>query len=69
MRGAIGSAGLVLQREAPLPVRGCKKTLEVCWRLVVGRPLILLLTIRRENACVKHELVCIVRDLLAGVWR
>ena len=33
--GAVWSAGIVLQQEAPLPVRGREKNLEVWERLVV----------------------------------
>ena len=63
--GAVGSAGLVSKREAPLPVCGHKKNLEVWERLIVRRPIIPFTTIRRENARVEHELVQVFHDLLA----
>ena len=63
--GAVGSAGLVSKREAPLSMCGREKHLEVWERLVVCRPLIPFSTIRRENACVEHKLVRVVHNLLA----
>ena len=65
VRGDVGSAGIVSQQEAPLPVCGREKNFEVRERLFVRSPLIPLSTIRRENAHVKHELLCIILDLLA----
>ena len=65
VRGVVGSAGIVSQREAPLPVCGLKKNLEVWERLVARRPLITFSKIRCENARVEHEMVRVVHDLLA----
>ena len=65
MCGAIGGTGLISNQEAPLTVCIREKNLEIWERLVVSRPLVPFPTIRRENACVEDELVCVVHNLLA----
>ena len=63
--GAIWSAGVVLQQEAPLPVCGREKHLEMWERLVVHCSLVPFPKIRRENSRVEDELVRVVLNLLA----
>ena len=63
--GALGGTGLVSNKEAPLPVCGCEKHLEMWERLVVHRSLFPFPKIRRENSRVEDELVRVVLNLLA----
>ena len=63
--GAVGSAGLVSNRESSLPMCGREKHLEMWERIVIRHLLIPFPKIRRENSCVEHELVRVVHELLA----
>ena len=67
MYGAVGVTCLVLNQEAPLPVGGREKHLEMGERFVVGRPLVPLPTIYRKNARVEDKLVGVFHDLLVGI--
>ena len=54
--------------EASLPVGSREKHLEMGERFFVRRPLVLFLTICRENARVEDNLVGVVHDLLVGIF-
>ena len=64
---AVGGTRLVLNLEAPLPVGGREKHLEMGERFVIRRPLVPFPTICRKNARVEDELVGVVHDLLVGI--
>ena len=65
--GAVGVTCLVLNLEAPLPMGGHKKHLDMGEIFVVRRPLVPFPTICHENARVEDELVGVVHDLLVVI--
>ena len=67
MCGTVGSTCIVLNREAPLPVCGCEKHLDMGDRFIVHRPLVSFPKICRENARVEDELVGVGYNLLVGI--